>query len=203
MRLPDLSALTAYLDQGGIVLWPLLILSVWMWYLIVKKLAVLMTWKAAGRTGRTAQTGGIGDEWRRIFDEYRSRRISDAAPDDEWNRRLLAALVRKRQQELERHVRTIFVLAAMAPLLGLLGTVTGMISTFEAIARFGTANARAMAAGISEALVTTQIGLVVAVPGLFMGHFIRRRTDALQIRLDRLLLRHASGASGLVAETTS
>lgn len=199
MRLPDLSALTAYLDQGGIVLWPLLILSVWMWYLIVKKLAVLMTWKAAGQPEKA---GGIADEWRRITDEYRSRRISDAAPDDEWNRRLLATLVRKRQRELERHVRTIFVLAAMAPLLGLLGTVTGMISTFEAIARFGTANARAMAAGISEALVTTQIGLVVAVPGLFMGHFIRRRTDALQTRLDRLLLRHASGATRLITEAT-
>ena len=64
-----------------------------------------------------------------------------------------------------------------------------MISTFEAISRFGTANARAMAAGISEALITTQIGLIVAVPGLFMGHIIRRKTDVIQNQMDGFFLK--------------
>ena len=114
--------------------------------------------------------------------------ISYKTPDPKINRRLLETLVKKRQQNIEHHVQTIFVLAAIAPLLGLLGTVTGMISTFEAISRFGTANARAMAAGISEALITTQIGLIVAVPGLFMGHMIRRKTDVIQNRMDSFFL---------------
>jgi hypothetical protein len=56
------------------------------------------------------------------------------------------------------------VLAAVAPLLGLLGTVTGMIATFDVLAVFGTGNAKAMAGGISEALITTQTGLLVALP---------------------------------------
>ncbi len=80
---------------------------------------------------------------------------------------------------------TILVLASLAPLMGLLGTVSGMLTTFDVIALFGTGNARALAAGVSEALITTQSGLVVALPGLFMGNFIRRRVDRLKGRLER------------------
>jgi len=65
---------------------------------------------------------------------------------------------------LERGISTIKVFAAIAPLLGLLGTVTGMIKTFQAITLFGTGDPKLMAGGISEALVTTVLGLVVAIP---------------------------------------
>ena len=58
-------------------------------------------------------------------------------------------------------------MTAVAPLLGLLGTVTGMIQTFQAITLFGTGDPKLMAGGISQALVTTVIGLVVALPNLF------------------------------------
>jgi biopolymer transport protein ExbB len=169
------TASSDYLDQGGYVIYPLMIVSVWMWYLIVKKLAVLAYWRKQRR--------GISQEGEahEIKKAYQEQRTFDLKHD----RRLLQSLVQSRQNDLERHVHTIFVLASVAPLLGLLGTVTGMISTFEAICRFGTANARAFAAGISEALITTQIGLIVAIPGLFMGHLIRRRTDRIQNRLER------------------
>jgi len=165
-----------YLYQGGDVIFPLIFVSVWMWYLIIKKLCVLNYWKK--------QRGKNSDEIQSVMADYKTHKT----PDPKINRRLLETLVKKRQINIERHVQTIFVLAAIAPLLGLLGTVTGMISTFEAISRFGTANARAMAAGISEALITTQIGLIVAVPGLFMGHMIRRKTDAMQNRMDSFFL---------------
>lgn len=66
--------------------------------------------------------------------------------------------------KLERGISTIKVFAAIAPLLGLLGTVTGMIKTFQAITLFGTGDPKLMAGGISEALVTTVLGLVVAIP---------------------------------------
>ena len=72
------------------------------------------------------------------------------------------------------------MLAAIAPLLGLLGTVTGMISTFDVMAVSGTGNAKAMAGGISEALITTQTGLLVAIPGLCMKDFLARRARNLQ-----------------------
>ncbi len=58
-----------------------------------------------------------------------------------------------------------------------------MITTFEVISRFGTGNARALAGGISEALVTTQLGLMVALPGLFLGNFISRRVEKTKARI--------------------
>lgn len=87
---------------------------------------------------------------------------------------------------LREGLELIGVLAAVAPLLGLLGTVLGMIGTFDCIALFGTGNARVLAGGISEALITTQTGLIIAIPGLFMRNFIQRRVDALERRLDTL-----------------
>ena len=78
------------------------------------------------------------------------------------------------------------MLAGVAPLLGLLGTVTGMIETFDVIALFGTGNARAMAGGISVALVTTQSGLLVAIPGLLLAAALSRRSRRLEMRLDEV-----------------
>lgn len=70
---------------------------------------------------------------------------------------------------------TIKLLATIAPLLGLLGTVTGMINTFESVAIFGLGNPKALAAGISEAMITTQFGLLVALPGILFVFFLQRR----------------------------
>jgi biopolymer transport protein ExbB len=81
---------------------------------------------------------------------------------------------------LEKHLNTIAVLAGAAPLLGLLGTVTGMITMFEAITRFGTADPKLLAGGISEALITTQIGLVIAIPLLLFHNFLRNRRNRIQ-----------------------
>ena len=58
-----------------------------------------------------------------------------------------------------------------------------MITTFEVISRFGTGNAKALAGGISEALITTQLGLMVALPGLFLGNLIRRRVEKIKARI--------------------
>ncbi|CAG37703.1 MotA/TolQ/ExbB proton channel family protein [Desulfotalea psychrophila] len=76
---------------------------------------------------------------------------------------------------LERFLSLVGVLASIAPLLGLLGTVTGMINTFQAITIFGTGDPRMMSTGISEALVTTQAGLGIAIPLLLAHHFLKRR----------------------------
>jgi len=78
---------------------------------------------------------------------------------------------------LERFLPTLSVLAAIAPLLGLLGTVTGMINTFQVITIFGTGEPKLMAGGISEALITTQLGLAVAIPIMLLHHFLERRVD--------------------------
>ena len=80
---------------------------------------------------------------------------------------------------LERGNSLIKLLAAVAPLLGLLGTVTGMIATFQAITLFGTGDPKLMAGGISQALVTTVEGLVVAIPLLFLHGMLASRSKAL------------------------
>ena len=69
---------------------------------------------------------------------------------------------------LERNLSLLKLLAGVAPLLGLLGTVTGMILTFQAITLFGTGDPKLMAGGISQALITTVLGLVVAIPLLLL-----------------------------------
>ena len=77
---------------------------------------------------------------------------------------------------IERGVGTIKLIASVAPLLGLLGTVVGMIATFQAITLFGTGDPKLMANGISEALVTTMLGLVVAIPTLFVHSLVNSKS---------------------------
>lgn len=86
---------------------------------------------------------------------------------------------------LDRSRSLLAVLAAVAPLLGLLGTVTGMIATFHSIALFGTTNPALLSNGISQALITTQLGLVVAVPILLVHGFIHRISEKRRIILEQ------------------
>ena len=74
---------------------------------------------------------------------------------------------------------TIKLLAGIAPLLGLLGTVTGMIITFQSITLFGTGDPKLMAGGISQALVTTALGLIVAIPLVFLHNFLSAKANEL------------------------
>ncbi|WP_278378411.1 MotA/TolQ/ExbB proton channel family protein [Stutzerimonas kunmingensis] len=99
---------------------------------------------------------------------------------------------------LERGQPLLKLLAAVAPLLGLLGTVTGMIITFQAITQSGGGDSRLMADGISQALVTTVLGLVVAIPLLFLHSLLASRSKALIQLLEQqsagLIALHLSGA---------
>ena len=90
----------------------------------------------------------------------------------------------KETPKLERLQGGIKLLAAVAPLLGLLGTVTGMIETFQAITLFGTGDPKLMAGGISQALMTTVLGLVVAIPLLFLHSLVASRSRVLIQTLD-------------------
>jgi biopolymer transport protein ExbB len=85
---------------------------------------------------------------------------------------------------IERFGTAIMVIAAVAPLLGLLGTVTGMISTFSVITEHGTGDPKMLAGGISEALITTQLGLIVSIPALLLGTLLKSQAEALLGRLE-------------------
>jgi len=85
---------------------------------------------------------------------------------------------------IERFLSTLGMLAAIAPLMGLLGTVTGMINTFHVITYYGTGDPRMMSGGISEALVTTMLGLAVAIPVMLCHTLLSRRVETLISRME-------------------
>ena len=87
--------------------------------------------------------------------------------------------------DLERYLNTLGTVAVISPLLGLLGTVFGMIKVFTSIKLEGTGNSMLLAGGISEALITTAAGLTVAIPSLFFHRFFQRRVDKLVIDLEQ------------------
>ena len=103
----------------------------------------------------------------------------------------------KEVPKLEGGLNLVKVIAAVAPLLGLLGTVIGMINTFQAITLFGTGDPQIMAGGISEALVTTVLGLIAAIPLLLLHAFAsgaaRRVTQVLEEQAAGIIAQHAEG----------
>lgn len=97
---------------------------------------------------------------------------------------ILDEAITREVPSLEKGLSMIKLFAAVAPLLGLLGTVTGMIATFQAISLFGTGDPKLMANGISQALVTTMLGLSVAIPLLFLHNIVASRSKMLVQILD-------------------
>jgi len=86
--------------------------------------------------------------------------------------------------ELERYLNTLGTIAAISPLLGLLGTVIGMIKVFAAITVAGVGNPTVLAGGISEALITTAAGLSVAIPSLIFHRYLTGRVDQLVVAME-------------------
>ncbi len=90
--------------------------------------------------------------------------------------------------ELERYLNTLGTIAAITPLLGLLGTVIGMIKVFSAITAFGVGDPTVLAGGISEALITTAAGLSVGIPSLMFYRYFRGRINELTISMEQQAL---------------
>lgn len=146
-----------YLAGGGALMLPLGLLSGWMWALIARKALELR------RLGRE-------DPRALAAPSLPGRRLGE--------QEALRLYLRRRRRSLEEGIALIRVLAGLSPLLGLLGTVRGMILAFWSISLYGTGNPRALAVGISEALITTQTGLLVAIPGMFAVGLLGRRLQA-------------------------
>ena len=87
--------------------------------------------------------------------------------------------------ELERYLDTLGTVAAISPLLGLLGTVIGMVKVFTAIMTHGVGNPTVLAGGIAEALITTAAGLTVAIPALIGYRYFRNRVDTLVVNMEK------------------
>ncbi|MFH1681942.1 MAG: MotA/TolQ/ExbB proton channel family protein [Candidatus Eisenbacteria bacterium] len=106
-------------------------------------------------------------------------------PPDEV-RELLGDTGRREAKEIERGITALEAIAGVAPLLGLLGTVTGMIRVFRVIALIGVGNANALSGGISEALITTAVGLSIAIPALAAYHFFSSRAAEIVSDMEHL-----------------
>jgi biopolymer transport protein ExbB len=94
-------------------------------------------------------------------------------------------------QDLDRFLNTLGTIAGVAPLIGLLGTVTGIIKAFNAIQEGGMGDPRLLSGGISEALITTAAGLCVAIPAYIAYRHLRRRVDRIVAQMERDVVRFA------------
>ena len=125
--------------------------------------------------------------------------LIDAVEHSEETKELVEEVMYERmlevQPKLERLLPFIAVTAATAPLMGLLGTVTGMINTFKLITIFGTGDAKQLSSGISEALVTTEFGLIVAIPSLIMHALLNRRAQSVMANMERMAVAFVNGLS--------
>ena len=152
--------LQRFLDAGGPVLWAILLLAVILWTLIIER---------------------YWHHWR-IFPQELAAVRARRAEQPPQERRIARMLLRKDVSELRlgltRSLTAIRTLILACPLLGLLGTVTGMIHVFDVIGFSGTGNPRAMAAGVSMATIPTMAGLVVALSGFVFSIRLQRGGEA-------------------------
>ncbi|PXF54293.1 MAG: biopolymer transporter ExbB [Deltaproteobacteria bacterium] len=177
------------IKQGGPIVWPILAIGVFAILIVIERTLFLArvhgnTDLIMGKVNEHASEGrwtecetivstGQGQPCCNVL-----RCGLDARKEDrETLESILQEGILKEVPRLERYLPVLNILAAIAPLLGLLGTVTGMISTFHVITLYGTGDPRMMAGGISEALVTTMLGLAVAIPIMLAHTFLSRRVD--------------------------
>lgn len=112
--------------------------------------------------------------------EEKTRKGAEEAADE---------ILTKEVPRLEKHLSTISMIAAISPLMGLLGTVVGMITLFNVITLYGSNNPKILAGGISIALITTQTGLMIALPLIVFQHILTRVKTGIVIRVETLVLR--------------
>ncbi|MBV2089608.1 MAG: MotA/TolQ/ExbB proton channel family protein [Candidatus Thiodiazotropha sp. (ex Ctena orbiculata)] len=118
-----------------------------------------------------------------------------ALPGDALQKHFDEAILRE-LPKLRRGLRLLAIFAAVAPLLGLLGTVTGMIETFQSITLFGTGDPKLMSGGISQALVTTELGLAVAIPMVLLHSYLAGRSNRVVRLLDQQSAAMVAARSG-------
>lgn len=179
-----------HVKKGGFVIWPLLGVGLVSAVLAIWKLIALSRVKVRADQQISAilekvQVDDVAgaEALAKQLQEPLSGLIQEAVKHHEATRDHLEEIMHERVlstlPQLESHLGTLAVLGGVAPLLGLLGTVTGMIHTFQLVTLFGSGDARLLSGGISEALVTTEFGLAIAIPVLLVHSFLVRRANSL------------------------
>ncbi len=165
-------AIRSFFEAGGDVLWGILLVTTLMWTFIIERL-----WFFRGELPR--RVANIQADW------------NARADTTSWfARRIREQLISQVSIDAHRYLLFIKTLMAVLPLLGLLGTVTGMIQVFDVMALTGTGNARLMAGGVSAATIPTMSGLVAALSGLYLATYLEQRADAQVDHMADLLIYH-------------
>lgn len=186
---PTVHTTESWLDwmrRGGPIMWPLAVLGlIALLVALERALALSMAWVRAGRAPARREDPLLAP----------IAIAAEPGPAEETEVRATEALLRV-QPRLRRGISFLGITAASAPLIGLLGTVTGMISTFAVITEHGTGDPRLLSSGISEALLTTQLGLMVAVPALLLQTALLRAAGAVSARVEARALEALEGRDG-------
>lgn len=180
--------------QGAQVGYVIIALGIFGVLLALERLITLSI--VAGKVKRQlkTETPNMNNPLGRVLSVYTQNRSADT----ETLELKLGEAILKELPSLQRGILFIKIISVVAPLLGLLGTVVGMIQTFQAMALFGTGDASVMAAGISTALMTTVLGLVVAIPTVLLHTFVNGRSR----RIIQVLQEQSAGLVASQAERT-
>lgn len=177
------------IKKGGFLVWPILGIGVFSILIGIERMFFISrvhgnTDRVMGRVNELAEKGEW-DECSKIVGSGKKKPVYNVLRDGlnakHENRETLESILQesilKELPKLERFLPLLNILGAISPLLGLLGTVTGMIDTFQVITVYGTGDPRMMSGGISTALITTMLGLSVAIPVMLLHTFLSRRVD--------------------------
>ncbi|NNK98824.1 MAG: MotA/TolQ/ExbB proton channel family protein [Xanthomonadales bacterium] len=157
--LPALETIRDFIELGGNVLFIIGFLTLFMWILIVERLVYL-------RSGHKRLAATALHIWE-SRDDHKS-----------WNaHQIRSRLISQVASRVERNIPLIQTCVALCPLLGLLGTVTGMVEVFEVMAISGSGNPRSMASGVSKATIPTMAGMVAALSGVAMATYLQRKAS--------------------------
>jgi len=186
------------IDSAGLIGWVIVILGIIGVVFLLLRVLFLQSSTGSSRLPTETLTS--------LLNKGASETLEFLKPQKGSNARVLKATVRNIERDREHiediisesiiHESTrldklssaILIIAAVAPLLGLLGTVTGMIATFEIITEFGTGDPKLLSGGISIALVTTELGLIVAIPLLLAGNLLNSWAESIKDSMEHTAL---------------
>lgn len=186
--------------SGGWIMWPIILCSVAATGIIAERLWAL-------QTKRIAPPHLLELVWKMVQEKRLNNRfLKELHADSPLGELFAAGLANARHgreimkecleesaarivHDLERYLNALGTIAATAPLLGLLGTVLGMIEIFGSFTGSGMTNPASLASGIATALITTAAGLIVAIPALFFHRYLQRRVDELVVGMEQEAIR--------------
>ncbi len=184
------------IKSGGWIMLPIIVCSIIAAAIVAERLWTL-------RSAKISPPHLLGQVWRWVQDkQLDNTKLEELRKGSPLGQILAAGLTNSRNgreimkesiqevgtkvvNDLERYLTPLGTIAAITPLLGLLGTVLGMIEIFSAFMGSGMANAPQLAGGIAKALITTAAGLIVAIPALFFHRFLQRRVDDLVVNMEQ------------------